>query len=202
MDLIKQVIGYSISTLHLSLKFKFSKVNFLHGFTDSSLVKLGDGKSSVGGCFFVNDSSGTFHAYSTKVAVSSLVSTSSCEAELGLYECCLKGLYFREILLECGYLTSTTPCIIFTDNASVIAILKKGSTNSNIRLLSNRIIFIQDFISRGMVKVVHINGEYNVSDILTKGTLPRKRFDLLSNVLLEGYTSFPDLNNFVKSLLL
>lgn len=201
IELLNQVIGYALATPQYQLCFRNSSSFFLHGFTDSSLIKRGDGKSRIGGCFFLNSCSGSFHAYSTKISSSSLVSVSSCEAELkGIYECCTRGLYFREILIELGVLPNNTPCIIFTDNAPAISIIKKGSSQSNIRLLSNRIIALQEYISDGLIKIVHIEGELNVSDLLTKGNLTKKRFDQLSRVLLEGYQAFPDLARFIGSL--
>lgn len=201
LGLIRKVIGFARSTSHHRLKFFKSQRKFLHCFTDASLVKTGDGKSRIGAAYFLNDVSGAFHSFSTKIPMSfSTVSVSSCESELkGLYECSARGLYFREILIEIGYLPPNSPCIVFTDNAPVISIIKKGSGHSNIRLLTNRIISIQEYIARGHLSIVHIDSELNVADVLTKGTLTQKRFKTLSSVLLEGYHSYPDLANKINT---
>jgi hypothetical protein len=122
-----------------------------------------------------------------KSAKQKIVTKSSTEAELvGLSDSANNGLHLRNFLKEQGY--NMEELIIFQDNLSCMAMMKKGrNTSERSRHIDIRRYWLHERVENKEVKFAHVPTEEMFANIVTK-PLQGKQF------LIErkGLTGWPD----------
>lgn len=173
---IKRIYRYLNSTKHIGLHIKSSPGLYrLEAYVDASYLK--DQKSVSGYVVMLNDC-----VISHKSTRQTVVTTSSCEAEMQALALCIKEVAYIDFVLQDLQMNTTRP-IIHVDNKSVIDILyssNKGSARSKHFIpLSN---FCRYYIKR--FDVVYVNTKENLADTLTK-SLSKSQFECLRKGLLQ-----------------
>ena len=147
-----------------------------------------DRKSVSGFCIYLGD--GPVSWQSKK---QDLVALSSCESEFVAMSLCCQTLMWLVQLLENNlsfkFKYSST---IWCDNASAIALLKPGVANRRTKHIDIRFHFARDCQEKGLIKVLHIPGNQNCADLLTKPVKKCIFQDLLPRLLGERATNSPD----------
>ena len=96
------------------------------------------------------------------------MATSSTEAEyVAAANCCSQVLWIQNQLLDYGYNFLNT--MINIDNSSTICIIENPVEHHKTKHIEIRFHFIRDCNENGLIKVVKIHTDQNVSDLLTKG---------------------------------
>eukprot|EP01040_Poterioochromonas_malhamensis_P011415 gene11415-12445_t len=146
-------------------------------YADASYGVHADGKSHSGLCIALGQ--GPIFVKSSKQKI---VSKSSTEAELiG----CSQVIWSRDFLVAQGY--STEQALVYQDNTSTMALVKKGKSSSDrTRHIHIRYFFIKDRIEAGEIQVEYIPTERMIADALTK-PLTGKRFAEMRQKLLNWY---------------
>ena len=118
----------------------------------------------------------------------SLVALSTMESE---YMATSTGtqltLFGRSIYGELNNRLSTAT-ELFTDNLPNVMNIRNQSTSGRTRHIDLRFNFISDQVSKGTIAVIHIPGEINPADLLTK-PLPAPRFHDFRNKMMRITTS-------------
>ena len=96
-------------------------------------------------------------------------------------------LFGRSIYGELNNRLSTAT-ELFTDNLPNVMNIKNQSTSGRTRHIDLRFNFISDQVSKGTIAVIHIPGEINPADLLTK-PLPAPRFHDFRNKMMRITTS-------------
>ena len=84
-------------------------------------------------------------------------------------------VYQRGLLREMGVLL-TGPTILYVDNTSAIALVKKSKSCVRTRHIERRYLKIRELIDSGHIDVKYVNTTDNTADCLTKA-LPRADFE-------------------------
>ena len=181
-----RLIDYIIATKEVSLILGGSDPIQLFGYSDAAYITDGNAKSRLGGCLFLGMYSGAFHSYSRSDTIKSSISHSSTEAEIkAIDELSREVEYWLEILEFTG-VTVELPVKIFVDNKSAIELCRVLKTTHQVKHINSKINYINDLITRGIVELLFVLGEYNVADLLTKG-LDREAHERHTEVLLHGH---------------
>lgn len=115
----------------------------------------------------------------------SLVAPSSTMAELIALDRAVKeALWVKKLLLQLRWpLDPADPIDIYTDSANAIKLTtKQGGYSTTTKWLDNRYFFVRDMVQRNEVKLIHINGDGNPADGLTK-PLERIKFTEFRHLL-------------------
>jgi hypothetical protein len=131
-------------------------------YADESYGVHADGKSHTGSNIVVG---GTVLAHSTKQQI---VTKSSTEAELvAASDMGSQLIWVRDFLLGQGY--DVGPAVLYQDNQSTMALLKRGSAaSSRSRHINIRYFWLKDRVELGELEVIYMPTEDMVSDLLTK----------------------------------
>lgn len=78
------------------------------------------------------------------------------------------------------------PIVVYCDNKSAIEICETLKMNHNVKHINLRINFVREQIECGFIKLVYINTEDNVADVLTKALAIEKHAHFV-NVLMNGH---------------
>jgi histone deacetylase 1/2 len=153
----------------------------LQAFADAAYGVHADGKSHSGLCIALGDG-----PVFVKSAKQKIVSKSSTEAELiSLSDGCSQVIWSRDFLIAQGY--HMQEAVIFQDNTSTIALIKKGKSGSDrTRHIHIRYFFVKDRVASGEIKIEYIPTESMTADALTK-PLAGKRFLEMRRKLLNWY---------------
>ena len=130
--------------------------------------------------------------------IQSIVATSSCEAELsaiaecvqesvglnrlaehlstqahveGLIDSMCSAVTFNKLFIHLFGINkddAVIPVEIRTDSQAAIRVLQASGLQRRSRHVERRICFCQDLVKRGLVKLVWVDGKWQVADILTK----------------------------------
>ena len=96
-------------------------------------------------------------------------------------------LFARNVFAELGCVQHD-PTKVWSDNLSNILCIKNQSSTPRSRHIDLRFHFISEQVSRGAVDILHIPGDSNPADLLTK-LLPQPRFHFYRNALMRITTS-------------
>ena len=163
-----RIIKYIIKNRNKKLKIRINPDNLsgfeLKGYSDSDYAGDLDTRRSVSGfSLFFN---GALIAWRSRGQRS--VSLSSTEAEfIALSEAISEILFVRNIIVFLGGFINL-PIQVFVDNMGALYLAENNSSNSRIRHMEARNLFIREFIRDGVVEVVFVRSEDNRADILTK----------------------------------
>mgnify|MGYP001128591063 CR=1 FL=1 len=163
----KKVVAYLVTTSHLGLEFnKFTEEEWLLSvFTDSSFADNSDDKyqSTAGALFLLNGN--LFHHKSKKMK---WVATSSSEAEyLACFYAAREAMYFAYLVEEI-YDKNVFPIQIMTDNMAVVNVVNKEAASVMTRHMATKFYALQDWISEGIIEVLHVSSKENLADTLTQ----------------------------------
>ncbi len=179
-----KLLSFLYTTRVLSLKLHSNRENdlTLFAFCDAS-HNVGNGKSRLGGVFYLSYESGPISCYSKKDIA---VSNSAMEAEVRSIERTVRQIIiYRELLEELGH-KQLEPTIIYTDSEASVKFFKHYRNSKKLRHIMKLIHTIRVAINDRIIKLVYIKTEYNVADILTK-LLGKKDFNRLQEWILYGY---------------
>jgi len=97
-----------------------------------------------------------------------IVTKSSTEAELvGLSDTASQAIHLRNFVLAQGY--ETGPAIIYQDNLSCMALMKRGSPGSErSRHINIRHFWIKEKVDSGEVVIQHLGTKHMIANALTK----------------------------------
>ena len=163
-----RIIKYIIKNRNKKLKIRINPDNLsgfeLKGYSDSDYAGDLDTRRSVSGfSLFFN---GALIAWRSRGQRS--VSLSSTEAEfIALSEAISEILFVRNIIVFLGGFINL-PIQVFVDNMGALYLAENNSSNSRIRHMEARNLFIREFVRDGVVEVVFVRSEDNRADILTK----------------------------------
>ena len=173
-DMVKldRVLKYLNSTQELGIVIEPSEGLQIVAYVDASYGVHADYKSHTGAV--VSLGRGPVWTMSKK---QKLVSKSSTEAELiGVSDALTQVIWIRDFLISQGYTVDAAK--LFQDNTSTIAMIKRGSSNSDrTRHIAIRFFFVKDRVDAGEIKVEYMKTADMVADVLTKplqGTYFRK----------------------------
>ncbi|KAG7559183.1 Integrase catalytic core [Arabidopsis thaliana x Arabidopsis arenosa] len=162
---MKRCLRYLKGTTSLGLAFKRSNnVPKLIGYSDSSHnVDPDDGKSTMGHIFYLGE--GPISWCSQKQSV---VALSSCEAEfMAGTEAAKQAIWLQDLLSEIAG-TPNEKVTVFIDNQSAIALTKNPVFHGRSKYIHRRYHFIRECVELGQIEVMHVPGEEQKADILTK----------------------------------
>lgn len=204
MSSVENLEGHLVSREDRGIKFgKGGGSKFLVCFADASWNRFGDAISRVGGCYFLNEESGSHHSFSSKSSQGvKACGDSSCFVELlALFECITRGLYLLQVLRELKVLDARSKLHVFTDNETALKVIHSGYSSNSIRLLNIKINMVKIYVEEGLVSLHFVPGVLNPADILTKTTCTEKDFRRHEGVLLEGLKKNEELLEVVRSAL-
>ena len=153
----------------------------LHCTVDASYLLHPDSKGHTGYTIgFYNE--GTFYNRSAK---QSLVSTSSTHAEMRAVFTLVKDILYVLYICSELQLQLTLPAIIMEDNSAVITVTTAESAYAkkckHFLMLIN---YIREQVDLGIIKILKIPGQNNMSDLLTKPNFNEKDFEAKTDGLL------------------
>ena len=183
----KYLVQYLDSTKEETLTLGGEGDVELFGLCDASYLAAHDSLSTLGFAYFVNLNSGTICCRSKRART---VSHSSAESEVAaMDECFRQAVWLRGMLAELGH-PQLKPTVIYSDSKSAIALATLSKIGDNSGHITMRINYLREQIQAGTVRVIFINTEANIADILTK-PLPADLHREFSSVLLHGFGGVP-----------
>jgi hypothetical protein len=96
------------------------------------------------------------------------VSLSSTEAEWYACSEAVKEIMFAAQLLESLKIKVKYPLKVRVDNIGAIYMTEKESVSNSTKHISTRTYFVKEFVRDGVVEIVFVKGEKNISDLFTK----------------------------------
>ena len=167
-----RVVSYLFGTIEIGLFFKKISItdrvaaSRLFCFVDAAYATYVDGKSHTGYCFSLGGILAMFFSRSCK---QSNVTLSSTEAEnAAAVEATKDILWFRLLLQEIGF-PQLTPTVVYADNASMIVLANDFSGSfKRVKHYAVRINFMIEQVRLHIIELVHVEGDLNTADILTK----------------------------------
>jgi len=179
---------YLTNTKSLSLHLGGTDPIVLFGYSDAAYVTKGNCKSRLGGCLFLNKTSGAVSSISRN---DSTVSHSSTEAEIKAIDMMCREIVRMRQLLEFLGCKQDEPTVLFVDNTSAIELCRTLKTTSKTGHINVRIHYIRELINARVVVLMFIPSTLNVSDILTKA-LVRALHERHTTILLRGHGAIQD----------
>ena len=120
-------------------------------------------KSTMAYMLFVNNA-----VFSWKASLSSIVATSTCEAELMAYcSCACEVVYARKLATELGF-CQMTPTKIYEDNAGALVLVKNMHLRNRSKHIALRFAFAKILYDHGHILPVPCPSEDQHADIGTK----------------------------------
>lgn len=179
----KQYIDYLKSTSDLCLQLGSLLAIILFVFIDASFKLDGDGRSRIGGAFYLSPDAGAIYAASR---LATEVAQASTYAELqSAFEYGRIIVHIRDILAFLGF-PQEKPIKVYIDNKSVMKLvttLKSTAKSSSVQM---KIHFVRELINKKIIELHFVKSELNVADILTKA-LREKSFIPHREALLQGF---------------
>ncbi len=166
-DLFKlnRLISYLLGTRHRGIVLRVGEHMTVSAYIDAAYgVHEQSGKSHTG-CSIVLGAGGPIYAKSAK---QKLVTKSSTEAELvGLSDTESQAIHLRNFVMEQGY--DVGPAIIYQDNMSCMALMKRGGPASErSRHINIRHFWLSERVDGEEVIIQHLGTEKMFANVLTK----------------------------------
>jgi len=162
---LKRLHGYLKGTADRGITLRIGEYMTVRAYIDAAYgVHVDCGKSHTG-CAIVLGEIGALFAKSTKQKI---VTKSSTEAELvGLSDTASQAIHLRNFVLEQGY--ETGPAIIYQDNLSCMALMKRGYPGSErSRHINIRHFWVKEKVDSGELIIEHLGTELMMANALTK----------------------------------
>ena len=140
-------------------------------YCDASYIGEGDSKSQYGYCIHLNMKSGACIA---RAKSASHVHHHPSEAETyAVDEVCKEIVWLRILLEELGF-PQKEPTPVYTDSSSTIDTVATAGNFQKQKQYNRNINYIRELVAEGIVKLIHIDGEEQHADMLTKNLAVQK----------------------------
>jgi hypothetical protein len=162
---LERLIRYVRKTKDTGIKLKPGVRGLqIRCYVDAAYGLNEDGKSVTGSAITIGDA-GPVHAKSSKQKI---VTKSSTEAEfVGTSDSVNQALHLREFMLMQGH--DVKDIILYQDNQSCMALIKKGKSSSErTRHMNIRQFWITEKVKEGILTVEYLPTERMFANILTK----------------------------------
>jgi hypothetical protein len=87
-----------------------------------------------------------------------------------------RALATKKDLVFANLINEKTPCRFFTDNKAVFHQFNSPLIDSKLKWIQNKYLRALERVAEGAITVETIPTDDNISDIMTKGTIPYKKF--------------------------
>ena len=165
MAKLKRLLGYLRATPNRGIVLRVGDNMTVRAFIDASYgAHQSSGKSHTG-CAIVLGEAGVISARSSKQKI---VTKSSTEAELvGLSDSAAQAIHLKNFVTEQGY--SVGPVVIYQDNLSCMALMKRGGPGSErSRHINIRHFWVAERVANGDVVIEHLSTNLMHANVLTK----------------------------------
>ena len=165
MAKLKRLLGYIRGTSRRGITFRIGESMGVRAYIDAAYgVHTSSGKSHTG-CVLVLGEGGPVYAKSGKQKI---VTKSSTEAELvGLSDTASQAIHLRNFIISQGY--DVGPAIIYQDNLSCMALMKRGGPGSErSRHIHIRHFWLKERVDNKEVIVEHLGTKEMSANVLTK----------------------------------
>jgi hypothetical protein len=162
---LKRLLGYLLGTRHRGIVLRVGKHMGVSAYIDAAYgVHLESGKSHTG-CAIVLGEAGPVFSKSGKQKI---VTKSSTEAELvGLSDTASQAIHLQNFVEAQGY--DIGPVVIYQDNKSCMALMKRGTPGSErSRHINIRHFWLSEKVNEKIVVLEHLGTEEMFANILTK----------------------------------
>jgi len=162
---LHRLLGYLRASQHRGIVLRIGDTMIVRAYIDASYgVHQSSGKSHTG-CAIVLGEAGVLAARSSKQKI---VTKSSTEAELvGLSDSVAHAIHLRNFIMGQGY--DQGPVVIYQDNLSCMALVKRGGPGSErSRHINIRHFWVAERVTAGEVIVEHLGTNLMFANALTK----------------------------------
>lgn len=169
---LMHVLAYIKGTLDYKITYHRGTTNGLkpYGYVDADYAgDLLDTGRSTGAYVFLM--AGGPVSWSSKRQETVATSTTAAEY-MATSRACQQAVWMASFMREAG-LEQELPTIMYNDNTGSIALTQSAKGHKKAKHIQIRYHYIRERVSEGDVKVVHINSDDNLADILTK-PLPKE----------------------------
>jgi hypothetical protein len=171
---VKRIIRYVVGTVHLGCQYGRNDNWKLVGYSDSDLTgDIDSSKSTTGLAYLLGENLISWQSQKQKV-----VALSTCEAEyMAASAAACQGIWLSRLLGDLRN-RAVEGVELRIDNQSAMALIKNHVFHDRSKHIRTRYHFIQQSVEEGDIYPVHVCGEDQLADILTKA-LPKARFEEL-----------------------
>mmetsp|Transcript_5453 Transcript_5453/g.12192 ORF Transcript_5453/g.12192 Transcript_5453/m.12192 type:complete len:215 (-) Transcript_5453:100-744(-) len=163
MKVMKGVAQYVKGVAQEGITFQANTKYQIRAYCDASFAMDEKAKSTSGRLIYLDNN--LIH-YATKVQ--SIVSMSSCEAELNsIVAAAMDLMELRHTLNELG-IQHQPKSIIFTDSQAAVALIMSEKKTERSKHIDVRRYKLKEFMKGGNIEIKYIPGIINLSDITTK----------------------------------
>jgi hypothetical protein len=164
---LERLLGYVLGTRERGIVLRIGEYMTVSAYVDAAYgVHNNTGRSHTG-CAIVLGAAGPVYV---KSASQKNVTKSSTEAELvAISDSTSQALHLRNFVIEQGYYVP--PCVLYQDNLSCMALMKRGSPASDrSRHIDIRHFWIAEKLQDGVAEVRHLGTVDMHANSLTKPT--------------------------------
>jgi len=165
MAKLKRLLGYIFGTRYRGIVLRIGEHMTVKAYIDAAYGVHQDSGKSHTGCVIVLGDGGPLLAKSTKQKI---VTKSSTESELvGLSDTATLAIHLRNFVQGQGY--DIGPAIVYQDNMSCMALMKRGGPGSErSRHINIRHFWLTERVEKGEVIIEHLGTEKMFANLLTK----------------------------------
>jgi hypothetical protein len=162
---LRRLLGYVRLTRDRGIVLRIGDEMVVRAYIDAAYGVHQDSGKSHTGCSIVLGEAGPLFAKSSKQKI---VTKSSTEAELvGLSDTASQAIHLRNFIIAQGY--ETGPAVIYQDNMSCMALIKRGGPGSErSRHINIRHFWLSEKVAQEEVIIQHLGTEDMFANILTK----------------------------------
>ena len=162
---LRRLLGYLRLTRERGVVLRIGDEMVVRAYIDAAYGVHQDTGKSHTGCAIVLGEAGPLFSKSGKQKI---VTKSSTEAELvGLSDTASQAIHLRNFVIAQGY--ETGPAIIYQDNTSCMALVKRGGPGSErSRHINIRHFWLTEKVAQEEVIIQHLGTEHMFANILTK----------------------------------
>jgi hypothetical protein len=162
---LRRLLGYIRYSHTRGIVLRVGDTMVVRAFIDAAYGVHQDSGKSHTGCAIVLGEAGPIFAKSAKQKI---VTKSSTEAELvGLSDTASQAIHLRNLIIAQGY--DLKPAVIFQDNMSCMALIKRGGpVSERSRHIHIRYFWLTERVTQEEVTVKHLGTEDMFANILTK----------------------------------
>jgi hypothetical protein len=162
---LRRLLAYVRLTRDRGIVLRIGDEMVVRAYIDAAYGVHQDSGKSHTGCSIVLGEAGPLFAKSSKQKI---VTKSSTEAELvGLSDTASQAIHLRNFIIAQGY--ETGPAVIYQDNMSCMALIKRGGPGSErSRHINIRHFWLSEKVAQEEVIIQHLGTEDMFANILTK----------------------------------
>jgi hypothetical protein len=178
----RRILKYLKGTVESSLTLGGKDALIPLAFCDASYNVDGCSKSQFGYAIHLQRS----RANIIRSKTSTTVPHSPCEAEIKAIDETVREIEWLRLLMEEVGHAQIGPTVVFTDSSSSIDQAIEYKNSSRARHYARDLNYLRDMVSKGVVRLLHVPGDENHADALTKD-LNYEKFSKFARVLMHGH---------------